>query len=298
MEDSLPDTDSDSSEIDIAAIENEIERSLTAGIDHECLAAIQQYRMYVAEKKSLKKNKSSTPDIIARKRAVKKDRRNAISNFIKVSKKYEKDAIDFLNFATLSDQLIRSKISTFSNEKNKRIIILICSLLSRVATKEEAMVFSVIGGKTHRILVNSLVSHIDRWYKTFINESDLELVSTHPMPSEVPQNTIETAHQEFTHTNPVENPMPTEVPMDNTIKCRYCGGDHWTLSCPKKTMNVDSVYKTLEFNQKKLPSLKQAMADVESATGILYNAKYILERVISQQEESLKVAKQMIQSLE
>jgi len=283
MEDSLPDTDSDSSGIDIAAIENEIERSLTAGIDHECLAAIQQYRMYVAEKKSLKKNKSTTPDIVARKRAVKKDRRDAISNFIKVSKKYEKDAIDFLNFATSSDQLIRSKISSFSNEKNKRIIILICSLLSRVATKEEAMVFSVIGGKTHRTLVNNLVSYIDRWYKTFINESDLEPVSTHPIPSEVPLNTIETADQEFT-------PMPTEVPMDNTIKCRLCGGDHWTLSCPGP--------KKPTFDKKKLPSLKQAMADVDSASNILYSAKYILQLVICEQDETLQMAKAMIKSLE
>jgi hypothetical protein len=40
------------------------------------------------------------------------------------------------------------------------------------------------------------------------------------------------------------------------------------------------------------------MADVEVATGTLYNAKYILQLVISQQEESLKAAKQMIQSLE
>ena len=283
MEDSLPDTDSDSSGIDITAIENEIERSLTAGIDHECLAAIQQYRMYVAEKKSLKKNKSTTPDIVARKRAVKKDRRDAISNFIKVSKKYEKDAIDFLNFATSSDQLIRSKISSFSNEKNKRIIILICSLLSRVATKEEAMVFSVIGGKTHRTLVNNLVSYIDRWYKTFINESDLEHVSTHPMPSEIPQNTIETADQEFT-------PMPTEVTMDNTIKCRLCGGDHWTLSCPGP--------KKPTFDKKKLPSLKQAMADVDSASNILYSAKYILQLVICEQDETLQMAKAMIKSLE
>lgn len=283
MEDSLPDTDSDSSGIDITAIENEIERSLTAGIDHECLAAIQQYRMYVAEKKSLKKNKSTTPDIVARKRAVKKDRRDAISNFIKVSKKYEKDAIDFLNFATSSDQLIRSKISSFSNEKNKRIIILICSLLSRVATKEEAMVFSVIGGKTHRTLVNNLVSYIDRWYKTFINESDLERVSTHPMPSEIPQNTIETADQEFT-------PMPTEVTMDNTIKCRLCGGDHWTLSCPGP--------KKPTFDKKKLPSLKQAMADVDSASNILYSAKYILQLVICEQDETLQMAKAMMKSLD
>lgn len=51
-------------------------------------------------------------------------------------------------------------------------------------------------------------------------------------------------------------------------------------------------------DKKNLPSLKQAMADVEVATGTLYNAKYILQLVISQQEESLKAAKQMINSLE
>jgi len=52
------------------------------------------------------------------------------------------------------------------------------------------------------------------------------------------------------------------------------------------------------FDKKNLPSLKQAMADVEVATGTLYNAKYILQLVICQQEELLKAAKQMIQSLE
>jgi hypothetical protein len=59
-----------------------------------------------------------------------------------------------------------------------------------------------------------------------------------------------------------------------------------------------AVYSNSTFDKKNLPSLKQAMADVEVATGTLYNAKYILQLVISQHEESLKAAKQMIASLD
>jgi len=59
-----------------------------------------------------------------------------------------------------------------------------------------------------------------------------------------------------------------------------------------------AVHSYPTFDKKNLPSLKQAMADVEVATGTLYNAKYILQLVISQHEESLKAAKQMIASLD
>ena len=65
-----------------------------------------------------------------------------------------------------------------------------------------------------------------------------------------------------------------------------------------KNQTQSVVYSYPTIDKKNLPSLKQAMADVEAASGTLYSAKYILQLVICQQEEALQMAKTMMKSLE
>jgi hypothetical protein len=290
MQDSYPDTDSDESGIDIEALEREIERSLNAGLESKYTVAIKQFRELSKQRCELKKNKSSDAVVVKAKRDVKQQRKAAREHFIQLAKEYEKDAQEFINWAINKNSSL-ALVRSWNSKKKQRLDLFVCCLMTCATTMGEAMVFADIGGKFNKKTLQKIHSLIETWYL-----SD----STQPIenPAEVHQNTIETADQEFAGmnitsegiVNPVEHPMPTEIPMDNTIKCRLCGGDHWTLSCPTP--------KKPAFDKKKLPSLKQAMADVDSASNILYSAKYILQLVICQQDDELQTAKAMMKSLE
>jgi hypothetical protein len=289
----------DTSSIDIAAIEAQIEKSLNLDKDNEFARAFTLFKELRTKRDILKGDHTRSEELDAKKQGLSKQKKDALTAFLKLSRKYEKDANDFLFWAARNNKDIRQTLARYKPVRRNMLILCICILMTCQTTSDEALNYSELGAsKKNKILVKKIKDLLEAWYETYIETGiiqsvDSSSVAEHPCPSDVPA--------------PSSNEVPTntletlEVPQSedsNCVSCRFCGGDHWTLSCPKKTKNVDPVYNTPAFNQKKLPSLKQAMADVEAATGILYSAKYILERVISQQEESLKVAKQMIQSLE
>lgn len=279
MQDSLSDTDSDESLI--AALEQQLQRSLNINLDTKYTVAINQFRELSKKRAELKKNKSSDSAVIKAKGDLKQQRKVAGDNFVQLAKEYEKDAQEFLEWAMNKDSSL-ALIRSWNSKKKQRLDLFVCCLMTCATTMGEAMVFANIGGKLNKKLLQKIHSLIESWYV-----SDTQTIK---IPLEVPQNTIETADFGVAMNlegivNPVEH--PTEIPKD-TVSCRLCGGDHWTVCCSKKPAS----------SKKNLPSLKQAMADVDAASGTLYNAKYILQLVICQQDDELQRAKEMMKSLE
>jgi hypothetical protein len=287
MQDSYPDTDSDES-LDIEALEEQIQRSLNINLETKYTIAINQFRELSKKRCSLKKNKSSDAAVVKAKRDVKQQRKAAGEHFVQLAKEYEKDAQEFLEWAMNKDSSL-ALIRSWNSKKKQRLDLFVCCLMTCATTMGEAMVFADIGGKFTKKTLQKIHSLIESWYL-----SDTQTIE---VPVAAPQNTIETVHQGVAGmnitsegtVNPVEHPMPTEIPMD-TVSCRLCGGDHWTVCCPTP--------KKPAVSKKNLPSLKQAMADVDAASSSLYSAKYILQLVICQQDDELQTAKAMMKSLE
>jgi len=284
---------------DIAAIEAQIEKSLNLGKDNEFARAFNLFKELKAKRDILKVDHTRSEGLEAKKQGLSKQKRDALTAYLKLSRKYEKDANDFLFWAARNNKEIRQTLNFYKPVKRNVLILCICILMTGQTTNEEALNYSELGASKHnKVLIKKIKDLLETWYETYIDTGiiqpvDSSSVTERPCPSDIP-----TLSSNEVPTNTLETVEVTQTEESNCVSCRSCSGDHWTLLCPNKKKNVDPVYSYSPFDKKNLPSLKQAMADVEVATGTLYNAKYILERVISQHEESLKAAKQMIASLD